>query len=478
MSLFQDDPNEVTHKKPIAIINDKQHRTHTENTDYVSRQALITHVQGASWTISNYYSQLIGNQNELRGLSKGSTPIHQQYTEIRNLELKVDSPLSTSQDNQTKVFTSEGSALLYGVFIPNAGDVFIGDIGDGRDAVFTVTDSTKLNYFKDSVYRISYQLTDYLTPDRKEDLDLKTVKVLHFRREYLDYGSNPLIEDEVINYVRSIEKSYYYLLDLYFTMYYSHEYATFLVPGQATATYDPYLTNNVLDLFLTPELPNFNKVRRLNVNEDHAYKVPTLFDALIKQEDFLLREGISEVGLVNAKAFTANADFNSIRFSGISHVVYPKRLPRHVDNQVGHIKRKEITKHGFDEIPFYPDDVNVDEDNNPIDKKYTTITYPEITGHEQDPETLEITPIVVDKEVYLIHPVRIDDYYILSGAFYENKEEQSLLELQCRDVIEGKKTNRKVLYQLSEDWKNWEPLERFYYTPVLLFLMHASLKGL
>lgn len=470
MSLFIEDIHEVTHKEPEPLINNANKKSHVENNVYVSRKALITHVQGHSWTIPSYYSQVIGSQDELRGLTEGASPLHQQYREIRNLELKVNSTLTPSQEGESKIFNADGEAMVYGVFIPNAGDVFIASIGDGRTGLFTVTSSEKLNFFKDSIYKINYQLTDYLTETKANDLKSKTVKIYHFRREYLDYGSSPLIEDEHIEFVRSLEKSYYYLLEQYFTDYFSLEYGTILIPGQTKPTYDPYLVESVLDLFFTVELPNFNKIRRLNVKEDIAYKVPTLFKALEKRELFILNQSITQVGLTNSKEFSINADFNSVRFSGIDLVVYPKDIPIHIDVHLDY-RKKSITKSSFDEKEFLLN-------TNTKDRELTTVKYPNITGYEENTDTGELTPIVQESSVNLIYPINIDDYYIFSSNFYNNTDTQSLLELQVRDYISGNATDTKVLYQLSEDWKYWNTLERFYYTPIILYLIHANLKGL
>lgn len=467
MSLIQDDPNEVTLKPNITAINNDNLASHTENTSYIDRRALITHVRGRSWTLKSYFSQAIGKDDALRPYMAEATPIHQQYVEIKHLEVKVESTLSVNQDQTSKQFTAEGAAYVVGVFIPNAGDEFIVDIGDGRDGLFTVTECNRSQMFKDSVYRITYQLQKYVTPKVLEDLKAKTQKVLHYRREYLDYGTNPLLEDEVIQWVRSLEETSASMQDYYYKTYYSHEFATFLVPGQSGPTYDPFMTEFVLGSFMASESPKFSKVRRLNVKEDVMYFNETLFDAIQRRERFVLREGIRQVGLVSAGAFDYNPDFHSVRYSGVDYVVYPKGAVVNVDQQLL-ARIKPITKEKFDERSF----------TGGLPLPPTQVDIPVITGQTQDPETGIVTPSVITETRSLIHPVQIDDYYVFSEHFYDRTDGQSMLELEVQNFIDHKRTNAKLLNQFVLDWRNWGVLERFYYTPIVLFLIHANLRGL
>ncbi len=80
--------------------------------------------------------------------------------------------------------------------------------------------------------------------------------------------------------------------------------------------------------------------------------------------------------------------------------------------------------------------------------------------------------------VPLIHPVGIDDYYVLSEYFYNKSQYgQSKLELQTRALLKGNALDIAVLLELLEDVPNWEPMEMFYYIPLLSFLIRKAIGG-
>lgn len=461
MSFFTDDEIEVTHKSPVIAINPPKTQSAVESLAYRPRKSIITTISGHPWSV-DYYAQVLGADDGARSTSESASPLHEQYKLVRHFELKVDSPLSASQADDTKIMEVSGTANVYPVLIPNAGDLFIADIGDGRLGVFTVTATEDQTHFKDSVKSISYSLVDYLTPQREFDLRAKVVKTYHFRREYLDYGQDPLIEDELIAWVNSIEISYQQLMSTFFETYFSNEYRTFMVPGQDQPTYDPYLLDAVLAFFGSSQMPNWMQITRLNVDEDIAFRANTVFDAIAKRDLGILKHCIHEVGLTASTYFSTDASYHSIRYSGIRYVVYPDEKVINVDQQL-HRNAKGITKAVLDEqVLNFRDQV----------REPAFIEYPALK-EDSDPETPEYESV----RVPLIHPIKYDRYYILSKAFYTQAPEgQSAIERQISDYLKGKAMNPDVLARLAHDWSNWGVLEKFYYTPLLLVLFHVHLR--
>ena len=79
----------------------------------------------------------------------------------------------------------------------------------------------------------------------------------------------------------------------------------------------------------------------------------------------------------------------------------------------------------------------------------------------------------------LVHPVGVDDHYMLSKYFYTKAEYgQSQLELQTWNYLEHRSLDYRQLQNLCDDVKDWGVLERFYYIPILLFLLQAAIRGL
>lgn len=467
MSFFTEDEDEVTRKDPIPVIHHANTLTIQQDLRYKSLKSIISSIQGYPMTV-DYYSSVLGQNDDPRGYSLAASPIHAQYRLIRNMELKVESPVSHSQDGLTKQSTVAGTANVYPVVTPNTGDVFIADIGDGRRGLYQVTSVESLSFFKDAVSRIQYELLDYLNPQIIFDLNLKTVKILHWRKDFIDYGQNPLVEDEVIQWLRSLEQEYSQLQETFFKVYYSNEYDTILVPGQSAPTYDPYLTQTVLSLFMTSKTPHYTTIRRLNVEEDIVYHAESVFDAIAKRDIKILDRCIHRVGLTESRFFDVNPLHHSVRYSGIKYVVYPSEGAVNVDAQI-RPSSKAITKARFDtnELAFRGQSTG----------EIGTMRYDMVVGSTTDPETGETVHDVQEVELPLIHPINHDDYYIFSEAFYLKAETGlSLIEVQVLDYLRGRALNPHVLAKLCSDWPNWGVLEKFYYLPILLMLLYIHVR--
>jgi hypothetical protein len=90
--------------------------------------------------------------------------------------------MSSNFDSQTNQLTFSGQGWMLPGIIPNAGDCFIGDIGDGRAGLFSIESLTPLTYRDGSVYEINFKMIDFMNPVIEENLDLKTVAEYIFDR--------------------------------------------------------------------------------------------------------------------------------------------------------------------------------------------------------------------------------------------------------------------------------------------------------
>ena len=451
MSLFDEDIDVVTKKDPIPVIHERKYKSHTVDSRYTPHAKLLTSISGYPWVV-DYYSAVIGSDDALDGQSPDRSPVHQQYRRIRAFEIKVSAPLDRTQDTQTRNMQVSGSANVYPCLIPNVGDVFIADIGNGKSGLFSVTESERLSHFSEPVHRINYQLIDELNNAHLYDLERKVVKTLHFRREYLDYGQAPFIEDESIYWVRDLELSYQEILSQYYQQHWSREFSTLVVPGQRESYYDPYIVRAMTGFFLTAENPYFQKIKILNVEEDDVLRAHTVLDVILNREPFDIRSIVRRIGVVSARQFDRLPIVHSIHHSGIKWVIYPADDTVTADYQIVQNKKSVMQfKLGNDLV------------RDGIEP-----------GVFEDVELEGITPY----PMALIHPVLKDDYYIFSEAFYNNTEGQSLLEYQVRQYLDKKSPNAKALMHLISEYSRWGVLEKFYYTPALLTLIFASLRAL
>ena len=438
----------------IPKIHSPEVKSNIIDTSYEPISSLMTYVEGSSWTV-DYYSQVIDTDNALAGQDSGQSGIYQQYKVIRKLDLKVSSALSWSQDEVTKSMAANGSAHIHSLVIPNHGDMFLADVGDGREGVFQITTSEKKSLFKESVYFVEYQLIYFSdqSKDKRIDLDSKVVQELFYRKDFLEHGQNPLVSKTEFEAIEELTFKYKELINHYFRWFFSKEFNTVCIPGQSVRIYDHWLVSFLSSILNTNENEHLRYMRILNCDDDYFLREPTLWDALLTNDSTALQTGIVKTGFVTAKSFSSNAMMEGVRFSGIQYVVYPKDHTPVYDSINNNLRfHKELATLELEKVPTRGGDLS-------------SIIYD---------QTIDIS----GQSIKVINSVTADDYYVLSENFYSNYPNQSLLEVMTRNYFQGERNDPVVLLKLVNNYANWGALERFYYIPILLVLIKNIIRSI
>lgn len=453
MALAKYSPEAITEVIPnLPKITEKKHSGVVVDTKYTPLSSLLTYVEGAAWTVT-YYSQVIDKDNDILTQDVGLSGVYQQYSEINAMDLRVVNPLTTSQDQTTNRMNVTGAANVYPFIIPNVGDMFAADVGDGREGIFRVTSSEKKSLLKESVYFIEYNLLYYSDIDtvRRQDLISKSINTYYYIKDFLLHGSNPLLIDEDYHAFDKLSILYNEIVQNYFKLFFSNEYKTLIVPGQSNIVYDSYLVDAVIAILDTKDTPHLMHIRKLNVDDDEYLKQPNLWDALINKDLSLLDLSNKTMGLVSTKNFNANPVLNGIRFSGINYIVYPKRPEKLLNS--GSQKDSKL--------------LSIEKIN-----KVTS-------------RSVLLSTLVGDRELDLssnfvvnIKPVLIDDRYILSDSFYFTGKDMSLLEILTTDYLNDKAIKPTDILKLIKNYRNFGVLEQFYYLPIILILIKYVTKRL
>lgn len=424
----------------------------TVDTRYIPSSSLLTHIEGSSWTV-NYYSQVLNADNQVQGQNLSLSPLYQQYKLVRSFEFKVTSPLTSSQDANSKSMQVTGAANIYPFLIPNVGDMFIADIGDGREAVFKVTSSERRAIYKDTAHAVGYVLIDYQSPERAGDFDAKTVETVVFVKDFLEYSQNPLLHEADYQAAKTLESRYRELLEMYFHSFASNEFKTLLVPFQVNPVYDAFLTKAIKAVFTTWDSPQLQTMRELNVSGDDAMKSITLWDALVSRRKSLLRSASRRTGLVIAHGFSRDPMLDGIYYSGVRYVVYPKD-------------------------PTPSADVFAMGAKKPLSDTQLINGPTEVTHLDELLNTIVLQGLP-EGNTPLIKPILEDDYYVLSQAFYRGDVANlSRLESCVMDYLDHKALNYRTLLAFCDNHYSWGALERFYYVPVILMLIKANLRSM
>ena len=415
----------------------------TVDSRYTPRQNLLTYITGSKWHV-NYYSQVLDTDSGLAS-HQLSRPGHaQSYRLIQQLLIRVAQGLQDAQDGATKIMTVTGNGVLIAGVIGNVGDVFLADIGDGNEGMFEVTNSEKLGIYKDAVYNIEYALVGYTTPQLIADLTAKTVETVYFRKDYLLYGQKPFIDTSEMEYLHYFDSEVELLTSYYFSRYFDDEYQTLTVPGQTRSTYDPFLAKAIAAYFTTDAAKELNRLRILNIGNQPSADVVTIWDAMLKPHKSNFRIMEPKMNLAYAVTFPAAALMNSIRFTGITFVVYPTQNVAGLDNT------ENLAIPASDEALVVNPSLKIQATHDVRDELFTGTPYAE----------MEIIP-----------SVSMGDYYLLSENFYNNTSGETMLEVCARRHIAGEALNPLMLKALLATVYFWSELEKFYFIPMVLILI-------
>jgi hypothetical protein len=358
--------------------------------------------------------------------------------------------------------------------------MFLADIGNGQQAVLEVTRSERKSVFRRTVHQIEYKIVDYAVPTRLADLDRKTVRKLVYDKDFHTLGQNPLLFEEEHEILLFLRRSYKEQLRRYMEVFFSREFKTLMVPGQEFSTYDPYLVHGFLQCFDVWDFDRIQEMREYNRDEDDALRATQIWTAMFQRDITLLSECFVQFGTLGVRGFTREPRMYGLFHSGMDRVIYPVDPTLSVDYQS--IQNTRL-----------PDDAPV------LVSEVPQATKPSLIGLIGTPvktfaaqfktDTLEgFVAADTDGNVFdppnpptLIKKAMADGYYVFSKAFYEDDQTpnaQSQLELLVRAYLKGEPVPNKYIKLLIDDMKNWNVLDRFYFTPILLILVKAAIKDM
>lgn len=517
------DKSQTVVPQPLPVeVAPPEYKGITVDTAKQQLSSLLIYVEGSSW-ITEYYSQVLNSNNELGPLQPNLPTPYQQFTKIKEFEFKVTDPLTHTQNSETNEMEVTGSATFYAGVIPNVGDMFLADIGDGREGVFAISASEKKALFTSTVYTVSYVLTGFNGAEKRVELEQKVVKTVYFRRDFIKHGQNPIIIEENVLDIEKINKYLNTFKEYYFSRFYGNEWKTLILPNQESTVYDPFLLKAVTDMFDTDEHPLLKRIQYYNIEGDEALKQNTIWTALLNVDRSYLLNAVKEMWGISTEYWSKYPLLKTIRFSGINYIIYPTQPLSTVNNQ--YVIGPEIT--GYPVTDIDRTDVNGDFIPwvDPIPTPPPLVmgnwdaslgTFPTVgsglTGQVMMHDTWLITAggtcdglvleaddfvkALVDNpgqtgtnwtihdintplvpEIPLIRPTTLDQYYVFSNAFYTEAETgQSVLEVQTNNMLNNRAVVMSELYRLCEDQKNWGLLDQFYYTPVLMVLLKYNLR--
>jgi len=414
-------------------------------------RGLLAHVAGGSWAV-DYYSQILGHDSDLKDLDYSSPAVYQTYHKLIDLELKVTTALNSSQDDETAIMSVTGTALFYPIphVIPNVGDVFVAQTGDIHRGMFRVVSVERKSFNRDAIYELSYELVVFIDvdPTRYTDLEQRVGRTHYFHKDRLVQGLNPLIQAPEQQQYRTIESAYADLIRYYCQTFYHPTVQTFVLPGQSSTVYDPYVVEYLLKIANILDAPPLAKVRQVNIENDPYLQQPQFWTALLERRWDLLDYAHTRMGLVSIASFGKDPMLKGARYSWVDYLVYPL-LP---DQSMTTPPYTPMKPHAFHDL---------------IEAQQPPLTL-------QSP--LRDQYVDVNQTIPYTHPVLADDRYVLRQSFYDRSPTMSLLEAMTADYLLLRPLALHRLESLIQHSKGWGRLEQYYYFPILMTLVKAAVR--
>lgn len=449
----------TTQAEPPEPVKVTKYETSTVSTKEEPIDSLLSHIEGMSWSV-RYYSQLLSANDVPKPFDPSLAAAYQSYTVYTDFDLKVQDSLAFSlkEDPDAAEFDATGVAfVLPSTIVPNVGDVFLADIGDGREGFFSVTNQERKTIFRDSTYEITYALIAIDDATMKAQLDDKVVADRAYVVDRISEGLSPILtgeEEATYIWLQEADKRTF---DVYIDQFWSNRINTFIVPGQDEILYDP---NLVKFLRFTNNFSESNKLREtidISVGQYPEFRSKTIWDALISNHPDTIKSVAKNPSIVSTWAFKGSQLFVSIYRHAIDSVVTMSDDTYDVDDK----HRRKLLQPGREasiESTMYDSDGLHIETGSP-DLRY---------GVEGDP--VEIRRLV---------PILGVDTYVFSGAFYDgDRDQQSILELLTTQMIHGEAIDYAQLKAVADSSRYWTNIERFYYTPILITLMRYGVTNL
>lgn len=454
-----------TKKPPVPtppkepFVSEQPYRSSVVDSERTPVSSLLPYIKGAPWKVE-YYRQLITLDEELQAGAATRESVYQQYQLIKDFELRVQSGLDASFREEEGVHEMSGTAVIYPSFIPNKNDTFVADLFDGRIGLLSVTGVRQKNIFQDSTYEIDYEVIQFLDDRKALELKGKVVKTTVFIRDFALNGQNPVVLEEEYQQIQRLRQGLGILQKQYFWGLYNQETQTIPIPKQRAGTYDPYLMGFFDHAFPIQDRQTDRPITRYVVEGDAGFKAKTLWDLLAEgsnaYEGFITKE-FDTIGTNYLRSYPV---INGIGFSRLERVLYPKGMAFNSSYLAG--QPHEVDHKRLDS-PYSDAELGEMELLYAVRRKI-------LNGMgDIHPMNLYVPPI---------HPVGIDDYYVLTEYFYNKAQYgQSLLELETRKYIEGQHLDIPTLVMLMDNVPNWGPMEQFYYIPLMIFLIRKAIGG-
>ena len=494
-------PQLVVEPPAVTVaVSDKEYKHSIVDTKETPLNSLVTHIEGSS-RIVDYYSQVLSAGEEPQTYSTDLLPHLQQYKLIKDLEIKQQN-FDYDFDSEMNQVNGQGTAIIYPPLMPNMGDVFIADIGNGKAGMFNVVDTPKkLSIFKQACYEINFTLLFLIETQGQVDLiSTKVVETYNFVKDFILYGQNPILVNSEFNLLNDSDRILAESIEDFISEFYSRELTTLVPPGYTKPTYDPFAVKAFVEVVETSTNLRAGQIKLKNTDELKLFWHDSIWNALINPSLNQNRLMWTRASPINVTAYNMNPRINSIRFSGFDMVLRPLDKLNNVDT---YYKLNEGGQSGY--YGWYAGAVN------PITASGTSgsggrslgracwcrvqnyyhahhlhlhpwdptnhlahIEQYQHTCHDPDCPCVCHTPLPTDPDT-----VTNENSYIFTPEFWSGViSSTNGFEQVVKKHLAMEKVDAGIINQLLLQRNTWTPKERFYRMLVLIIILIGAIRSM
>lgn len=161
------------------------------------------------------------------------------YDLIHNFEFKLIDQLEIVIDPDTTETTITGEGITYSGFRANVGDLFLFKLPDDQIGVFIVNEATPLSIYRNTNYKISFNLYAFITEDIITKLNEAVSEELYFDKQKFFSDDVALLTSTSYSQLEELKEFQKDILQRTFSYFYDSEEKTLL---RKDRIYDPFLT--------------------------------------------------------------------------------------------------------------------------------------------------------------------------------------------------------------------------------------------
>jgi hypothetical protein len=412
-----------------------QHKTHDSNVytkDDVLYNTLKEHIDGTNWVVT-YYNSIVGDVDSVVNFDFSNSDVFTQYIKIEKFIIKTQSNMDV--DVAT---TLTGSGTIIADIRVNKGDMFLTTMLGQRSALFIITSYKQKTYNMEQVIDVEYKLYTFLD-EKNKLIDVINSKIISEKTYYS--GKNQIevidtVEYDVINTSKDLLKE---ITDYYLDTVLDKNLGVFRIPSTKKVVTDFHLAD-----FLKKILP-YDVLGDVEMMFKSKAK-RTIWEILLtKNKSMLPRANIRQYiyqlnNFANMRDSEASAynSYNSYRITGLTPTYEKYPL--------------------LDTLKYSGIDYVID--------------YQPLTGDDICENARDILMSVKSGQG-LIPEITIDiDIRIFSRKFITGTTDyNSKLEDLIMNYLNNEQLNVSDIMLVGEKYESLDPIEQFYYIPILIFLL-------